>query len=79
MCILQDVKLIQCRGVAQIYGQLEEGVSLPLVYMHSSICETYLVYWFPIDLCLIGGGGYVCLQYMCILLYVKLTWCSGFP
>ena len=22
-------------------------------------------------------GGYMCLQYMCILLYVKLIWCSG--
>ena len=24
--------------------------------MHSSICETYLVYWSSIDLCSIGGG-----------------------
>ena len=23
--------------------------------------------------------GYVCPRYMCILLYVKLMWCSGVP
>ena len=46
--------------------------------MHSAICETYLVYWCCIDLWSIGGG-YICLQYMYILLYVKLLWCSGFP
>ena len=40
-----SVKLIWCSGVAYIYGQLEEGggVSLRLVYVHSAICETYLV------------------------------------
>ena len=45
ICILLYVKLIWCSGVAYIYGQLEEGggVSLPLVYVHSAICETYLV------------------------------------
>ena len=25
------------------------------------------------------GGGYICPRYMCILLYVKLLWCSGIP
>ena len=34
-----------------------DGVSLPWVYMHSSVCGTYLVYWFSRDLCSIGGGG----------------------
>ena len=55
-------------------------VSLPWVYVHSSICETYLVKVVFRDLCSIGGGG-VSLSwvYMCILLYVKLIWCSGFP
>ena len=33
------------------------GVSLPWVYAHSAICETYLVWWFSTDLCSIGGGG----------------------
>ena len=53
-------------------------VHLPLVYVHSSICETYLVWWFSRDLCSIEGG-YICLWYMCILPYVKLIWCGGFP
>ena len=45
MCILLYVKLIQCSGFPEIYARLEErgGVSLPSVYVHSSICETYLV------------------------------------
>ena len=24
-------------------------------------------------------GGYICLKYMCIVLYVKCIWCSGIP
>ena len=40
MCILLYVKLIQCSGITYIYGQLEEGA---LLYVHSSICETYSV------------------------------------
>ena len=57
------------------------GVSLPWVYVHSSICQTYLVYWSCTDLCLIGGGGMgsVCHGYLCILLYVKPLQCSSFP
>ena len=60
--------------------QLEEGigVSLPWVYVHSAIYETYLVQWCCIDLLLIRGGcGSVCHGYKCILLYMKLLWCSG--
>ena len=34
------------------------------------------MYWYYIDLWSIGGGGP---WYMCILLYVKLIWCSGIP
>ena len=41
MCILLYMKLMQCRGLSEIYGQLEEGVSLPLVYVHSDIYNTY--------------------------------------
>ena len=40
MCILLYVKLIWCSGIPYIYGQLEEGA---LVYVHSAICETYVV------------------------------------
>ena len=45
MCILLYVKLIWCSSFLEIYAQLEEGcgVRLPWVYVHSSICETYLV------------------------------------
>ena len=39
MYILLYVKLIQCSGVPSIYGQLEEWVHLPWVYVHSSICR----------------------------------------
>ena len=46
--------------------------------MHSAMWETYSVKLCCTDLWSIGGG-YVCLWYMCILLYVKLIWCSGFP
>ena len=40
MCILLYIKLIWCSGIQYIYGQLGEGA---LVYVHSAICETYLV------------------------------------
>ena len=40
MYILLYVKHIQCSGIPYIYGQSEEG---GLVYVHSAICETYLV------------------------------------
>ena len=44
MCILLHVKCIECSGLPEIYAQLEGGqVCLPLVYVHSSICETYLM------------------------------------
>ena len=42
MCILLYVKLLWCSGIPYIYGQLEGGTSA-LVYVHSAICETYLV------------------------------------
>ena len=42
MYILQHVHVIQCSGVADIYGQLM-GVCLPCVYVSYSICETDLV------------------------------------
>ena len=48
------MKLIWCSGFPEIYGQLD-GVSLPLVYVHSAIYETYLVQWFSRDLCTIVG------------------------
>ena len=82
MCILLYMQVIWCSSFPDIYAQLEVGggVSLPLVDVHSAIYESYLVYSFSRDLLLIrGGGGSVCHGYMCILLYMKLIWCSGFP
>ena len=34
-----------------------------LVYMHSAICETYLVKWYCIGLRSIGGGAWVYVYY----------------
>ena len=76
MCILLYLKLTSCCGIPQIYGQFEEGA---LLYLHSAISDTYLVQHYSIDTCSIGGGRYICPGYMCILLYVKLIWCSGIP
>ena len=45
--------------------------------MHSSLCDTDLVKWCFRDVWSVGG--YVCHGYMCILLYVKLVWCSSVP
>ena len=53
-------------------------VSVPWVCVYSSICETYLVWLCSIVLWWIGGG-YLGLRYMCILLCMKVIWCSGFP
>ena len=44
-------------------------VNLQLVYVHSAIYETYLVYWFSRNLWSIGGGRDG----------VHLHWCSGLP
>ena len=55
-----------------------QKVHLPWEYVHSSICETYLVQWYCIDLSSIGGGS-ICHGWMCILLYVKLIQCNGIP
>ena len=71
MCILLYVKCMQCSGITQIYGQLEEEA---LVYVNSSICETSLVQWYYIDFWSIGERGP---WYMCILLHVKVNQCSG--
>ena len=53
-----------------------------LVYVHSAICETYLVVsrGIPCVHSMVDWRGiHLPSQYMCILLYVKLIWCSGIP
>ena len=44
---------------------------------HSVICET--CFWCSGIPYIYGQleGGYICPKYKCILLYVKLIWCSG--
>ena len=54
MCILLYVNFIWCNGIPQMYCQLEWGVDVFSVYVHSAICETYLVKWYAIDLLSIG-------------------------
>ena len=70
------MKLIWCNGVAGIYGQLEEGLGSVChgSYVHSAIHETYLVYWWCRDLPWVYG-----VHSRCILIYVELMQCSGFP
>ena len=46
ICIPLYVNLIWCSGFPEIYARFEwrgMELSLPWVYVHSSICETYLV------------------------------------
>ena len=43
MCILLYVTLIWYDGIAQIYCQLQWGVDVSSVYVHSAIYESYLV------------------------------------
>ena len=43
VCILLYVIDIWCNGISEIYCQLEWGVDVSSVYVHSAICETYLV------------------------------------
>ena len=75
MCIVLYVKHIWCSSIPYICHQLEV-VTLALVYVHCAIWYTYSVYWYSINVWAIGVG-YMCQTYMCILLYVKLIWCSG--
>ena len=58
---------------------LNWGVSLPWVFVHCAIYETYVVSWFCRDLSSIGGGS-ICHRYMCIVLYIyrSAMRCSNF-
>ena len=77
MCILLYVKLMSCSGIPYIYGQLEGGTFV------LSLCA----FCYMLNLCgvvvfhrsMVNWRGDICPRYMCILLYVKLIWCSGVP
>ena len=43
MCILLYVKVMLCNGISEIYCQLGRGVHVSSIYVHSAICDTYLV------------------------------------
>ena len=43
MCILLYVIVIWCISISEIYCQLEFGVDVSSIYVHSAICDTYLV------------------------------------
>ena len=50
MHIQLHVKIMWCNGIPWIYCQLEWGLHVFSVYAHFAICETYLMYWYSIDL-----------------------------
>ena len=43
MCILLYVIAIWCKGISDMYCQLEWGVDVCSVYVHSAICDSYLI------------------------------------
>ena len=71
MCILLYVKLIWCSGIPYIYGG--RGV-------HCHICAfCYMLNLFGVVVFHRSMVNWRGPWYMCILLYVKLIWCSGIP
>ena len=83
MCILLYVKLIWCSGFPEIYAWLEEeawGQSAMGICAFFSMWNLFRVVVFQRSMIdWKRGMGSVCHGYMCILLYVKLLQCSGFP
>ena len=81
MCIVLYIYIchymcqVWCSGIHGIYAQLE-GVNLLWVYVHCAMYETYLVQWFPRDICLIGGVGQSAMG-ICALCYICHVWCNG--
>ena len=58
------------------------GVNLPWVDVHCAvyICNLFGVMVFQRSMLdWRWGGGSICHGYMCIVLYIKLIWCNGFP
>ena len=78
MCILLYMKLLWCGSIPYIYGQLEGDTSAlgicALCYMWNifviMVFHIFIVNW---------SGGYICPNYICIVLYVKYIWCSCIP
>ena len=55
--ILLYVKVIWGNGIPYIYCHLDWGLDVFSEYVHSAICESYLVQQYSIDLLSIGVGG----------------------
>ena len=76
------MKHSQCSGLPEIYGQLEEGMG--------SVCTGICAFCFMCNIvCVVvfhrstvnrrRGVESICHEYRCILLYMKLFRCNGFP
>ena len=68
MCILLYMIVIWCNGISEIYFQLEWGLHVSSLYVHSAICDTFLVYQYSIDVLSIGVGG-ICILSICAFCY----------
>ena len=75
MCILLYVKLIRCSGIPQIYGWLEGGTCALGICAFYYMWNLFGVVVFHRSMVDWRRGPW----YICILLYVKLIWCSGIP
>ena len=73
MCILLYVKLIQCSGILDLWSIGEGGLGI------CAFCLLKLLGVVVFHRSMVNWRGYICPKYMCILLYVKLIWCSGIP
>ena len=72
------VKPIGCNSVAWMYGQLQGCLSAMGICAFFTMCNLLGVMVFHTSM-VIWSGGYLWPKYMCILVYVKLLWCSGIP
>ena len=64
MCNLFGVMVFQ-RSIVNWSG----GKDVSSVYVHSAICDTYVVQWYSIDLLSIGVGG-TCILSICVFCYM---------
>ena len=75
MCILLSVKLFWCSGIWYISGQLEVGPSALSICAFCYMLNVFGVVVFHRFMVNWRRGPW----YMCILLSVKLFWCSSIP
>ena len=73
MCNLLYVKLLSCSSILFIYGQLKGGTSALSICAFCYMLNLFSVVLLHRSMANWRRGPW----YMCILLYVKLLWCSG--